>query len=269
MSLESPPNPAENLEITDSAKKDIEDFVEFIKTSDISELPNYVPLLSDYIYQKFCINAEEDADSLSKKTVKKYINSMKSVEDVLSNIDGVKLSENYTDWLGYEINGSYDKDGSLGRVYINSMIGHTPEIFKSLTESLQKNDLHCEIKTSRGDENDLSRVEKIVIYFNGEESGELHNVLKTVYNSNSDKFNNKIPRFSRQLGPGIGFGQEPVMPNESFSSIRANILAKVYYKYKKSNFDESFDFVREFQDACSSFQVDGKDPSRNKNFLEN
>lgn len=269
MSSESSPNSAEKLEITPSAEEDLKAFEDFIKNSDIAELPDDVSLLSGYIYQNFFINSEEEGKSLSKKTMEQYINLMKSVENDLSNISGIKIGENYSDWLGYEINGNYDINGSLGRVYINTKIGHTPEIFKSSTKSLQENGLHCEIKTSIGDENDLSRVEKIVIYFNGRESAGIHDVLKTIYNSNTEKFNNKIPRFSRRLGPGIGFGEEPVFPNKSFSEVRSMILSRVYYKYRKSNYDENFDFVKAFQDECPFFQVDSRDPSTNRKYFNN
>lgn len=271
MGSEIPSNKTEKLEITSSAEKDLRDFEHFVRSSDIAKVPDNKLLLSNYIYKNFCISPEEGSDSLSKRTIKKYVDSMKSVEDELSNIRGIKLSENYTDWLGYEINGSYDKNKSLGRVYINTKTEYTPEIFGNLTKRLQEDGVHCEIKTSRGGENDSSRVESMVIYFNGTESGRLYNTLLNLYTDNSEKFDNEIPRFTRQLKdmPGISFGEEPVMPDESFNYVRAQILARVYYKYKRSNFDENFDFIREFQDACSSFQVDSKDPSKNQKYLEN
>lgn len=268
MSLESFPNPTEKLEIMPSAEQDLEAFEDFIKDPQIRELRD--DQISEYIYENFCVKSE-DSDKLPSKGVRrKFVRSMVSVEEDLNDIAGVRIGENYNGWLGCEINGGYDKDGSLGRLFLNTKVEYTPEVYKNLVEGLQKNGLHCDIKTFKGDdERDFLRVDKMVIYFNGTQTSEIRDTVLLFYDANSEKFNTGIPRFTRQLKDinGVGFGEEPVIDNESFNSVRSKILARVYFKYRQSNYDEKFDFVREFQDACSSFQVDGVDPSRNKKYL--
>jgi hypothetical protein len=268
MSLESFPNPTEKLEIMPSAEQDLEAFEDFIKDPKIRGLPD--DQISEYIYENFCVKSG-DSDKLPSKGVRRrFVRSMVSVEEDLNDIDGVRIEENYNGWLGCEINGGYDKDGSLRRLYLNTKVEYTPDVFKNLVEGLQKNGFHCDIKTFKGDdERDFLRVDKMVIYFNGTQDSEIRYTMLLFYDATSDKFNTKIPRFSEQLAPGIGLGEEPVFPNKSFSQVRAEILARVFYKYKKSNYDENFDFVKTFQKECPFFQVDSRDPSRNKNFLEN
>lgn len=270
MSLETLSNINEKVEITPSALNDIKAFSDFIKNSEIEKLPDNK--VSKYIYVYFCTNPEINEESVSNKTRRKFINSRRSVEKALNNTIGVEINEEDKPWLGYKINGGCNEKGSLRRMYINTKVEHTPGFFKDVVENMQKSGLHCNAKTFVGDvKNDFSRVDKMVIYFNESETMRVYDTLHELYVNNDEIFNTKVPRFTQHFKdmPGIGFGEEPVTPDKSFSDVRSEILARVYFNYRQSGYDEGFDFVSVFQEACKSFQVDSKNPSRNLEYLKN
>jgi hypothetical protein len=279
MSSESSPNINEKLEVAPSilpsALEDLKSFENFIKNPNTRKiLDEEIPeeKIPDYVYEQFCILSEENNKPISQKAIRKFTRSLGSVKNDLSKIDEIKIEEEYRPWLGYKINGGFDEEGSLGRLYVNPKVEYASGIFEDLVENLQNSNLSCDIKIFTGDdERDFSRVDKIVIYFNGGDSRKIYETLHALYSSNGDKFNTEIPRFTRQLKdmPGIGFGEEPVFPNKSFSEVRSMILSRVYYKYRKSNYDENFDFVKAFQDECPFFQVDSRDPSTNRKYFNN
>jgi hypothetical protein len=124
-----------------------------------------------------------------------------------------------------------------------------------------------------GDTMTFNRFDKMVIYFDAEEEKEALRVLENLYQKNLEAFDEGIPRFTAEVKNqkgekmiGIGFGQEPVLENESFGTVRAKILAEVYLDAQYSGhhvFDPDFDFEESFRRACLKYQVDPQNPAFN------
>jgi len=99
-------------------------------------------------------------------------------------------------------------------------------------------------------------------------------VLESLHQNNNEAFEKTgTPRFSADVKDvngvnmdGVGFAEEPLLKNESFGTIRANILAEVYFDAKYSNTSASntdFDFDSSFSTACAKYQVDPVNPAFN------
>jgi transcriptional regulator NrdR family protein len=177
-------------------------------------------------------------------------------------------------WFVFVTNGGYQKKTALGRFYLNLKPEYVGKVFSQAVMAFRDAGLHSAMKIPTfGNTMTLNRFDKMVIYFDAEEEEKALQVLENLHQKNPEAFDEGIPRFTAEVKNqrgekmvGIGFGQEPVLENESFGTVRAKILAEVYLDAKYSGhyvFDPDFDFEESFRRACLKYQVDPQNPAFN------
>jgi hypothetical protein len=175
-------------------------------------------------------------------------------------------------WLYCKTNGGFRNQTALGRFYFNLKPEHVGQFFFKAAEAFRNAGLHTRMKIPMiGDAKAFNRFDKMVLYFDAEEEQKVLQVLENLYRSNPEAFDETgTPRFTAEVKNqrgekmgGIGFAEEPLVPNESFGTIRAKILAAVYLEARNSRrsiSDPSFDFEASFRRACLSYRVDPRNP---------
>jgi len=177
-------------------------------------------------------------------------------------------------WFVLVTNGGYKENTALGRFYLNLKPEYVGKVFSQAAMAFRDAGLHIAMKIPTfGDTMTFNRFDKMIIYFDAEEEKEALQVLENLYQKNLEAFDEGIPRFTAEVKNqrgekmiGIGFGQEPLLENESFGTVRAKILAEVYLDAQYSGhyvFDPDFDFEESFRRACLKYQVDPQNPAFN------
>jgi len=177
-------------------------------------------------------------------------------------------------WFVLVTNGGYKEKTALGRFYLNLKPEYVGKVFSQAAMAFRDAGLHSAMKIPTfGDTMTFNRFDKMIIYFDAEEEKEALQVLENLYQKNLEAFDEGIPRFTAEVKNqrgekmiGIGFGQEPLLENESFGTIRAKILAEVYLDAQYSGhyvFDPDFDFEESFRRACLKYKVDPQNPAFN------
>ena len=177
-------------------------------------------------------------------------------------------------WFVLVTNGGYKENTALGRFYLNLKPEYVGKVFSQAAMAFRDAGLHSAMKIPTfGDTMTFNRFDKMIIYFDAEEEKEALQVLENLYQKNLEAFDEGIPRFTAEVKNqrgekmiGIGFGQEPLLENESFGTVRAKILAEVYLDAQYSGhyvFDPDFDFEESFRRACLKYKVDPQNPAFN------
>jgi transcriptional regulator NrdR family protein len=177
-------------------------------------------------------------------------------------------------WFVLVTNGGYKEKTALGRFYLNLKPEYVGKVFSQAAMAFRDAGLHSAMKIPTfGDTMTFNRFDKMIIYFDAEEEKEALQVLENLYQKNLEAFDEGIPRFTAEVKNqrgekmiGIGFGQEPLLENESLGTVRAKILAEVYLDAQYSGhyvFDPDFDFEESFRRACLKYQVDPQNPAFN------
>ncbi|MGQ9702913.1 MAG: T3SS effector HopA1 family protein [bacterium] len=234
--------------------------------------------LKNFFYQKFYStdidNSKYRTDNL-KALLKvlllaiKYRGQVKNARKELLQEGIVPNDNNY--WLFVNTNGGYYYQSGLGRFYFNLKPEHVAKIFSETARAFQRAGLHSQMKIPMvGNVMVFNRLDKMVIYFDAEEEQKALQIIEDIYSNNSEAFDETgIPRFTAEVKnqrgekmAGIGFGEEPLFENESFGSIRAEILAEVYFVARNSHHSIS-DLEAAFVKACLNYQIDPKNPAFN------
>ncbi len=238
--------------------------------------------LSDIFYHEF-YSTDIDRikyafeDPAVKKLQQEYTASVNAVGKELQRFSesGAALALHDSGyWLFCNVNGSFPRGASLGRLYFNLKPEFVPRFFAEAAKALQKNGVRCQMKIPAwGDVIAFNRFDKMVLYFDAQQEREVLRTLDTLYRRNAEAFEEEVPRFTVAVRDengermaGVGFGEDPPFRKASFGDIRAHILAEVYREAKKLSLsvsDPRFDFESSFRRACRQYHVDPQNPAFN------
>lgn len=294
--IETSKNVKGNLEIKPEISGFLNDLINFLidNKREINERIHSTPGLLEYLYREFITigydnsNQESQKKNLIGKQLiqrlaqklsenyknKKYQKLLKTTSEKFKKMELEVLFDN--SWFYCNINGGPSLNKKLGRFYLN--LKSDPEIiinfFERAIKSFQTSGLHVQIKIPRhGSDYNLKRRDKMVIYFNEDETLGVINILKSLYNNNEMLFNAERLYFTAPIKDssgkemrGIGFGEEPSSGKESFSEVRTKILVRIIQRYisiKKINLITPKELYQYFVRACKEFGVDPENPAFN------
>jgi hypothetical protein len=170
-------------------------------------------------------------------------------------------------------NGRLLEHEPIGRIYINASITSINEVVMLLVLELDEKSIAFEIKVpSEVNQESLSRVDSVVLYFNESASQKVKEVLVGVMKEVSETAvtspvkGPEKPRFSRQvIGSddlpieGVAFGEEPSQGEMSFSALRAKLFEDLYRKLLIGEPLTHEGWIA----SCNHFGVDPSDPAFN------
>lgn len=222
------------------------------------------------MYELFYSKSETPPTGLHARIVEnKYESRVDTLKNWLKKRKGwgIEMSEEENGFVYCFVNGGLEDGESVGRIFINSKIENTVDVFKDTLQKCSNYGVHCEMKIfDNGNVEELYRADKMVIYFGSKEGYKIIEVLKEVYDNHPEFFNKETPRFTKAMigMNGVSFGQDPLYQNESFGSIRSKILAHMYEEFQHSKErNVRYDFQSGFRYWCSEYKVDPKDPAFN------
>lgn len=269
----------------------VQDFKGFVKKHQAeidkllkeSKVPAYD--LKEFFYENFYSQdidnfkyRERDPEAMRMSKIYQK-NASCALEEIkkLSNVE-VKGSNLYHA-IVIDIAGGVHGIPNQGRIYLNTIPEHSPTILNTLAEAISKGDTPAILKNFAFNPFgtlSMNRSDRIVVYFSSENEKRVLDAVEKIYKNNSDKFEERIPKFTAQIKDkeghslkGIGFGQSPppeFSKKDSFGGFRAEILAEVFIeaeRQEKNVFDEDFDLATSFRNACKKFQIDPKNPAFN------
>lgn len=142
-----------------------------------------------------------------------------------------------------------------------------PQIFIQTVDLLDKAQVASQAKIPKNmnDAGSINRADKMVVYFNDEDTTKVVAILDTIYQMHASAFMAGTPRFTVKMRDaqgseltGVGFGEEP-LKHSSFGSERADVLTRVVQAATlqgKKLEDPSFDFEQIFREYAASSQID-------------
>ncbi len=176
-------------------------------------------------------------------------------------------------WLYAYINGGIDREQPQGRLYLNLSATEMHTIYKDLVlllteKAIENNEMRVEIKTVRRcTAVELSRREKVVIYFNDTDAEQLVLALRELANTHIDLLmqRSKMP-FTLKLAPvdgeslgAVSFAQTPEV--DSFGQNRANLILRTA---KKIKINRKMPFIA-YKDECRMMRIDPLYPAFSTN----
>jgi len=277
-------------------------FLQFLEKNkqDIEERVVAGESLEDILYEEF-YNCDKnnlryaDGDPETERIKKDYqVAFLKTEEEIKTQIEemgdytSLRIKKNQNSyWFQVQTNGGLDvKEDTIGRLYFNCEAKRTPDFFKKLSDACVKAGVRAEIKMPhREDAQVLNRFDKMLVYFDASDEIKSLEIVEELHKQNSEIFGDEnTPRFSRKVRDkqgrimrGIGFGEEPIIYNESFGNIRVKILAELVSEAQKDDysiFNPKFNIGKAFQKLCEKHGVDHRNPAFNnirkngKDFVE-
>lgn len=251
-------------EFINQYKKEIE---EIMQNGSLADLANF-------IYSNFYNKNKETIDQLDGSEVEqkieiynKQLTEIRTVIFERMSKDHRLIGANLGYWFYLETNKGPENNNSLGRLYINPKPEIISKLILDLAQGFRDAGVKSRIKLPNwGEKSALARFDKIVVYFSAEEERKVLEILDKVYARYGDYFEEETPKCTAnlhnkngELMKGVGFGEEPKIPRESFGSLRAKILAAAYVEAEDLNLsidDPRFNSV--FDEICERYQVDPK-----------
>jgi hypothetical protein len=207
-----------------------------------------------------------------KESTSKFIESFKVVHHPEINW------EDDSNWLHFYLNefdsNEFKNGDSSYRIYLNTKLEKTSEIFEHLVVKFKNAAVNCSLKIPTVSGNlavtDLNRLDRIVIYFDVLDragSAKLLSILEEINFENKDSFNPETPIFANRLSKLVGasVAQDPGVKGESFNTIRAKIFNQMYSEWERDGYVEAFDYEDSFQRCCMKNNVDSQEPWHNIN----
>jgi hypothetical protein len=119
--------------------------------------------------------------------------------------------------------GSYIGIEPIIRIYFNISSEGAIALMETLTDQLNADAIPFVFKVLYNP-SDYQRYDAGVLYFNSTQYEVIKRVVKAAYFKNQAYFNAKVPLFTKQLMPGLGLAEQP-MVLESFGENRCQIVA--------------------------------------------
>lgn len=265
-----PINTAESLSVPHNP--DVDAFWDFLseRGDDIKKEIEKGRDIENIIYSSF-YNRNEQSYRPVGITTEGY---QKSLEELCNNLDRKGIEHDglgkQDGWFYCKTNGGYNENDDMLRVYFNVKPEYMSSVFRQVAEYCQLWKIPMDLKIPReGNQQTLSRMDKMVLYFNPNELENLRIILRNINKYNRDAFErNGIPRFTEEIEglTGISMAQEPV-GKESFGQLRCKILAEVYKENERSikmgiPFTKE-NFQQNFRHWCTQCGVDPDRPAFN------
>lgn len=186
--------------------------------------------------QKFKIISEyNELYVVIEKNQKRYIVS----NDLIDN-EVIKLK--LIDWRNdsaycYFYGKTLDDDfpEALIRFYINCKADNTVQIVKGICKRLDKIKIPFSLKCFK-DSQAYFRSDNIVLYVYKYDWSKYFNLLRTFFEASKGQLNSNVPLFTYPVCHGVGFGENPNIPEESFGSLRCKFIGNSILKSIELNF---------------------------------
>mgnify|MGYP006910667088 CR=1 FL=1 len=271
ISDETSPDVLNCIEVFENSIND-PSFSEFLKNTEAEKRKNFFYLLSTNSLDNL---HDIDRGGLSREEKKALENYRDSVSMFTESFKEVYHPEiNWEDdgkWLNFYLN-EFDSSDFNYRLYLNSKLEETPKIFEQLVVKLKNAGLNCSIKipstSNLLDKQDMTRSDKITIYFNyfdTKNTKNLWSIVEDMNIKNRESFNSETPLFANRLSKliGVAVAQDPGIKGESFNSIRAKIFNDMYSEWGESGYAKGFNYEDSFQRCCKKYNVDPQEPWHN------
>jgi len=254
--------------------RDVEDFRLFVleRGKEIEVARKEGKDVSSMIYAAFYNRNDESYKSVLGISPRDYYDSINFLASSLDRrgIEFKHGDENFG-WFASKTNGGFNPNEDTYRVYFNVKPKDMTYVFEQLAAYCESWGVRVDMKIPEiGNEQTLSRMDRMVMYYNSSEAEVINKILLNIHKYNHDKFEtNGIPRFTKKIigMDGISVGQEPSGSKESFGQLRCKILAKVYEEYMRSvemgmpfNSDN---FQYNFRHWCIEYGVNPDEPAFN------
>lgn len=257
-----------------SQMDDLEDFGDFVSANK-KALDTYrdKDSLTSCFYEHYCMNAQLDEHLINSDDF--VYESTEEFEKTKQILDKYSLTEVETDyWRGLTV-GDFDYDGDHGRIYLNPKNTDIVKIYNGIIRTLTRNGASFQIKMPKEiNRNSYNRSDKMVLYFDKDNAQRVKDVLLEYLESNNDKMNTNVPRFSKRLNDaegqplrGVSFAENPIDHSKSYNKQIAEILAGLYLSNKGGG-DFSIDdpeVLENFTRSCRRLGVDPHAPYKNIN----
>lgn len=247
-------------------------FSEFLKNTEEEKRENFFYLLCTNGLDGLRAINEGNLSKDEKRSVKLYEDSIneftKRFKEVIH--PGLKWDDE-NGWLNFYLNKPRIKDINY-RVYLNTELEKTPEVFEQLIIKLRNSDLEYIAKipsiSEALDAAQTSRSDKITVYFDAfdkDSTEKLLSILEDINIKNRESFNPETPLFASRLSKmsGVSVAEDPGIKEESFNSIRAKILNDMYTEWEISGYVRRFNYEDSFQRCCKKYNVDPQEPWHN------
>jgi len=148
-----------------------------------------------------------------------------------------KVMENEKDVFTYLMGDQSQNLADTGRVriYINSKPDEQLEVVKLLTSLFNTSRIPFILKFLKYKNMYANRNDNLVVYINKEQVNRAVKLLMKHTKEITSHLNKSCPLFVYQIIPGVGFGESPPNPSDSFGISRCRILSIIMYDLLQEN----------------------------------
>ncbi len=120
-------------------------------------------------------------------------------------------------------------NAKLVRFYWNLRPEAAVPLMQELTSGLNCARLPFRLKVVN-DRGAFSRCDAAVLYVPNSDYAQVAQIVERIYPKISGRLNERVPAFTKRLGPGLGFAEDPGTKQDSFGTHRCRLLAEGMFR---------------------------------------
>ena len=180
-----------------------------------------------------------------EKNQKRHIISKQLISD-----DGIKLKlidcesdKSYCYFYSSVLDDDFPE--AMVRFYINCKYDGVIQIVEGICERLDKLKISFSLKCFK-EPKDYIRSDNVVLYVYKYDWAKYFTLLKAFFEEHQEPLNSNIPLFTYPICHGIGLGENPNLPDESFGSLRCKLIGNSILKSIELSFtvEQCFEYTQ-------------------------